>query len=94
MINDHSGCLTQYSIFLVFISYDYGDTFIDKTESFRLEKNNTTINSTVDLFVTHPKFNTVSLINQIYFKEYKINESGIFLDRFYRHEKQRNFYFR
>lgn len=44
----------------VFISYDYGDTFLDKTEKFQLNKNNTIINSTVDLFVTHPKFNTVS----------------------------------
>lgn len=45
----------------VFISYDYGDTFQDKTEQFRLNKSNTMINSTVDLFITHPKFNTVSL---------------------------------
>lgn len=45
----------------VFISYDYGDTFQDKTEQFRLNKSNSMINSTVDLFITHPKFNTVSL---------------------------------
>lgn len=45
----------------VFISYDYGDTFIDMTESFQLSKSDTKINSTVDLFVTHPKFNTVSI---------------------------------
>lgn len=43
----------------IFISYDYGDTFIDKTESFQLNKSNNIINSTVDLFVTHPKFNTI-----------------------------------
>lgn len=43
----------------VFISYDYGDTFQDKTPSFQLNKSNTIIHSTVDLFVTHPKFNTV-----------------------------------
>lgn len=46
--------------FTVFISYDYGDTFTDKTTMFQLNKSNTIINSTVDVFVTHPKFNTVS----------------------------------
>lgn len=59
-----SSCPTLWSkifMFAVFISYDYGDTFTDKTENFRLNKSNTIINSTVDLFVTHPKFNTVSV---------------------------------
>lgn len=50
----------NFFMFAVFISYDYGDTFQDKTEKFQLNKTNTIINSTVDLFVTHPKFNTVS----------------------------------
>lgn len=34
---------------------------MDKTESFRLINSNITNNISVDLFVTHPKFNTVSL---------------------------------
>lgn len=49
-----------FAPFAVFISYDYGDTFQDKTENFQLNKSNIIVNSTVDLFVTHPKFNTVS----------------------------------
>lgn len=48
----------------VFISYDYGDTFVDKTESFRLINSNNSNNISVDLFVTHPKFNTVSLAGE------------------------------
>lgn len=50
----------------IFISYDYGDTFNDKTENFRLNKNGSIINSTVDVFITHPKFNTVSLLSFVY----------------------------
>jgi hypothetical protein len=44
----------------VFISQDYGDTFEDKTELFNLNVSGQIINSTVDKFMTHPKFNTVS----------------------------------
>lgn len=70
---------------LVFISYDYGDTFVDKTENFRLNKSNNIINSTVDLFVTHPKFNTVSklLLIIIIKLSSNTNEWMYFLDCFY-----------
>jgi hypothetical protein len=50
---------------LVFVSYDYGNSFVDKTENFVLKKNDSVINSTVDLFVTHPKFNTVIKTTQL-----------------------------
>lgn len=45
----------------VYISYDYGDTFQDKTLEFKVTVNGTDINSTLDQFLTHPKFNTVRL---------------------------------
>lgn len=44
----------------IFISYDYGDKFEDKSDMFMLNKTDKMINSTVDQFMTHPKFNTVS----------------------------------
>lgn len=44
----------------VFISTDYGDTFTDRTNSFQVLVNGTEINSTLDQFMTHPKYNTVS----------------------------------
>lgn len=47
----------------VFLSYDYGNTFQDKTELFSLTINNSTIQSTVDEFITHLKFNTVRKTN-------------------------------
>lgn len=43
----------------IYISYDYGDTFIDKSAMFPVELNGTIVNSTVDQFMTHPKFHTV-----------------------------------
>lgn len=43
----------------VFISYDYGDTFQDKTDMFKVSVNGSEENSTLDQFITHPKFNTV-----------------------------------
>lgn len=51
----------------IFLSYDYGDTFQDKSDLFNLTINNTTIQSTVDEFITHLKFNTVSKIFMSYF---------------------------
>lgn len=45
----------------VYISYDYGDTFEDKTNMFNIEINGTEQNSTLDQFMTHPNFSTVSL---------------------------------
>uniref|UniRef100_A0A6B2EKV3 Sortilin-related receptor n=1 Tax=Phlebotomus kandelakii TaxID=1109342 RepID=A0A6B2EKV3_9DIPT len=43
----------------VFISYDYGDTFQDKTDMFKVSVNGSEENSTLDQFITHPKFNTI-----------------------------------
>ncbi|XP_038113433.1 sortilin-related receptor [Culex quinquefasciatus] len=43
----------------IFVSKDYGDTFVDQTNMFELEVNGTKINSTVEQFFTHPKFNTI-----------------------------------
>lgn len=43
----------------VFISFDYGDTFENKTDLFQLQRNGTKLNTTLDAFSTHPKFNTV-----------------------------------
>jgi sortilin-related receptor len=45
----------------VFISQDYGDTFEDKTQMFSLNISGHIVMSTVDKFMTHPKFNTVSV---------------------------------
>lgn len=44
----------------VFISFDYGDTFLNKTDLFRLDVNGTMVNATLDQFTTHSKFSTVS----------------------------------
>lgn len=54
----------------VYISYDNGNTFQDKTTMFQIDVNNTTINSTLDQFITHPEFNTVRKFS-FYFFEYK-----------------------
>uniref|UniRef100_A0A336L6F8 Sortilin-related receptor n=1 Tax=Culicoides sonorensis TaxID=179676 RepID=A0A336L6F8_CULSO len=43
----------------VFLSYDYGDTFQDKSDLFNITINGTSIRSTVDEFITHLKFNTI-----------------------------------
>lgn len=43
----------------VFISFDYGDTFENKTDLFQVQRNGTRLNTTLDAFSTHPKFNTV-----------------------------------
>lgn len=45
----------------VYISYNNGDTFDDKSYMFQLnDANNKTVNSTLDQFSTHPVYNTVS----------------------------------
>lgn len=45
----------------VFLSYDYGEKFEDKSGLFNLTINGSIVQSTVDEFITHLKFNTVSL---------------------------------
>uniref|UniRef100_A0A2M4B8R2 Sortilin-related receptor n=1 Tax=Anopheles marajoara TaxID=58244 RepID=A0A2M4B8R2_9DIPT len=47
----------------IFMSSDYGDTFEDKTSQFMLDVNGTKVNSTVEQFFTHPKFNTIVFID-------------------------------
>lgn len=51
----------------VYISYNYGDTFEDKTGDFKVLVNGTEINSTIDQFITHPKFYTVSNYKLLFF---------------------------
>lgn len=46
----------------VYFSFDYGDTFIDKTLEFNISINGTEHNSTLDQFMTHPNYNTVSAL--------------------------------
>lgn len=46
----------------VYFSYDYGDTFQDKTLAFNVSINGTEHNSTLDQFMTHPNYNTVSVL--------------------------------
>lgn len=46
----------------VYISYDDGDTFEDKTEMFKVLVNGTERNSTLDQFITHGNFSTVSVV--------------------------------
>lgn len=43
----------------VYISYNNGDSFEDKTDLFNITINNTVIRSSIDQFVTNPKYNTV-----------------------------------
>lgn len=45
----------------VYISFDNGDTFKDRTTLFQVSVNGTLTNSTLDQFITHPTFNTVSI---------------------------------
>lgn len=42
----------------VYISYDYGDTFENKTESFKFESDSKIQYATLDKFYNHPKFNS------------------------------------
>lgn len=43
----------------VYISYDYGDTFVDKTSNFTLPKGtDKPTSASIDKFFNHPKFNT------------------------------------
>lgn len=45
----------------VYISYDNGNTFEDKTYLFQInDTENKLVNSSVDQFTTHPTYNTVS----------------------------------
>lgn len=60
----------------IFISYDYGDTFQDKTDNFRLNKSGEIINSTVDLFITHPKFNTIVFTDSSHNAIFTSNDHG------------------
>lgn len=46
----------------VFISYDYGDTFEDKTDMFKVLVNGTEQKSTLDQFVTQSNFSIVSVV--------------------------------
>lgn len=54
----------------VFISYDYGDTFEDKTEMFKVLVNDTELPSTLDTFSTHSNFSTVSIVLLSYLQYY------------------------
>lgn len=62
----------------VYISYDNGDTFHDKTLMFTVNvtngTNTTVKNSTLDQFITHPNYNTVRCavhsLNRIYYYYY------------------------
>lgn len=59
----HEVITTPPSPSSVFISYDYGDTFQDKTADFRIKINETTeIASTLDQFITHSKYHSVSIV--------------------------------
>lgn len=48
----------------VYFSYDYGDKFIDRTLAFNVSIDGKEQNSTLDHFMTHPNFNTVSIIRR------------------------------
>lgn len=45
----------------VYISFDNGDTFLDRTELFQVNVSGVVKNSTLDQFMTHPNYNTVSV---------------------------------
>lgn len=63
----------------VYISYDYGDTFLDKTDLFRVLENGTEVNSTLDQFMTHPNFNTVSLFGCGEIRSFMMTSPRLFL---------------
>lgn len=44
----------------VYISFNNGDTFLDRTDLFQLNVSGVAKNSTLDQFITHQNFNTVS----------------------------------
>lgn len=47
----------------VYISYNYGDSFINKTDSFSFQQNGKTVYAAIDKFFTHSKFtNRVSFL--------------------------------
>lgn len=46
----------------VYISFDNGDTFVERTDLFQVNISGTMKNSTLDQFITHPNYNTVSYI--------------------------------
>ena len=46
----------------VYISYDNGDHFEDQSAKFAVQINGTLTNSTLDQFITHSNFNTVSTV--------------------------------
>lgn len=56
---DESPALSKPSS--VYISYDHGETILDKTLLFTVLLNGTETNSTLDQFVTNQNFNTVSV---------------------------------
>ncbi|XP_001688250.2 sortilin-related receptor [Anopheles gambiae] len=47
----------------IFMSEDYGDTFLDKTADFMLNISGVMTNSTVEQFFTHQKYNTIVFID-------------------------------
>lgn len=49
----------QLSPSAVYFSYDYGDSFINKTDLFKVLVNGTLRPSTLDQFSTHPKYDTI-----------------------------------
>lgn len=51
----------------VYISYDYGDTFINRTEAFAMDDKGSAY-AALDRFLAHPKFNSiVSIAGICYF---------------------------
>lgn len=48
----------------VYISYDNGESFRDKTDLFSITVNNVSKQSSIDQFITHPKYNTVSKVKK------------------------------
>lgn len=83
----------------VYISYDYGSTFVNKTDYFALDDKNTSYAS-LDRFTAHPKFNPVvclkidlfeNRLTFIFFKVVFIDAGGkaIFTTQNYGHDIKR-----
>lgn len=57
----------------VYISYDYGDTFVNKTEEFRISFAPNAPYATLDKFTNHPKFYKYVSLFLIYNSQYNYN---------------------
>lgn len=79
--HDDAQKLPEVSPSSVYFSYDYGDTFINKTHLFKVLINGTEYNSTLDQFMTHPKFDTIIFTDSRNRAIFYVPDKGEIIDR-------------